>query len=71
MDKKDLDLIFIYFEKTYDGLSREIMGQALENKRVRIDYIRVVKNMYNGASTNERTHDAAPNDFLITIGLHQ
>jgi len=37
MDKKDLHLVFIDFENTYDRLPREIMWQALEKKRVRID----------------------------------
>jgi len=57
--------------KVYDRVSIDILWKALKKKRVRIAYIRAIKDMYERASTSVRTHDGATEDFPITIGLHQ
>jgi len=36
-----------------------------------VTYIRVIKDMYKGASTSVRTQDEATDDFLVIIGMHQ
>jgi len=70
-DKKDLHLVFIDLENVYDRVLREILWKALKKKGVRIAYIRVINDMYEGASTSARTKDGSTEDFPMTIGLHQ
>jgi len=36
MDKKDLHLVFIDLEKTYDKVAREILWKAIRRKRLRL-----------------------------------
>jgi len=52
MDKNDLDLVYIDWEKAYDRVFREILRKVLEKKWVRTAYIRAIKDMYEGISTS-------------------
>ena len=45
----------IDLEKAYDRVLREILWKASEKKGVHVTYIRVIKDMYNGAITSVRT----------------
>jgi len=47
-NKKNLHLIFIDLKKTYEGALRDILWKVIEKKRVKIAYIRVIKDMYKG-----------------------
>ena len=69
--KRDLHMIFIDLEITYDRVQRKILWKALEKKRVHIAYIQVIKDMYNRATKNVRTPGGLTKDFPIKIGLHQ
>lgn len=51
MDQEDSHLIFIYCEKVYDRVAREILWKVLEMKGIRITYIRVIQDMYEGVLT--------------------
>ena len=46
--RKDLHMIFIDLEKAYDCVPREVLWKALEKKGVRVGYIRVIQNKYEG-----------------------
>lgn len=49
----------------------KILWKILEKKEMRIAYIRVIQNIYEGVSTSVRVQGGETYDFSITIGLHQ
>ena len=69
--KKDLHMVFIDLEKTYDKVPRNVMWWALEKHKVPTKYITLIKDMYKDAMTFVRTCDGDTTDFPINIGLHQ
>jgi hypothetical protein len=69
--KKDLHIIFIELDKTYDEVSSNIMWCALQKHKVLIKYIILIKDIYENVMTRVRTSDGDTNDFPINIGLHQ
>jgi hypothetical protein len=62
-EKKDLYIIFIDLEKTYDKVTRNIMWWALQKHKVSTKYITLIKDMYDNVVTNVRTSDGDTNDF--------
>jgi Reverse transcriptase (RNA-dependent DNA polymerase) len=69
--KKDLHMIFIDLEKTYDKIPRNIMWWALERKLVPIKYATLIKDMYVNVVTCIRACNGESDVFPIKIGLHQ
>jgi hypothetical protein len=71
--KKDMHMIFIDLEKTYDKVTRNVMWWALQKHKVSSKYINItlIKDMYDNVVTSVRTSDRDTNDFPINIGLHQ
>ena len=70
MAKKDLHMVFIDLEKTYDRVLRDILWWALKKKAVPLKYMSIIKDMYEGVVTNVRTCGGLTNEFPITIRLH-
>jgi hypothetical protein len=69
--KKDMHMIFIDLEKTYDKVPRNVMWWALQKHKVSSKYITLVKDCTIMFVTSVRTSDGDTNNFLINIGLHQ
>ena len=69
--KKDLHLVFIDLEKTYDKIPRNVMWWALDKHKVPTKYVTLIKNMYNNVVTSVRTNDGNTGYLPIRIGLHQ
>jgi hypothetical protein len=69
--KKDLHIIFIDLEKSYDKVPRNIMWWALQKHKVSSKYIILIKDIYDNVVISVRTSDGDTNDFSINIGLYQ
>jgi hypothetical protein len=65
--KKELHMIFIDLEKTYDKVPRNVMWWALQKHKVSSKYIILIKDMYDNVVTSVRTSDGDTNDFPINI----
>jgi hypothetical protein len=50
--KKDLHMIFIDMEKTYDKVPRNVMWRVLQKHKVSSKYITLIKNMYDNVVTS-------------------
>jgi hypothetical protein len=69
--KKDLHMVFIDLEKTYDKIPRNLMWWALDKHKVPTKYVTLIKDMYDKVVTSVRTTNGDTNVFPINIELHQ
>ncbi|KAL6527094.1 hypothetical protein OROGR_016184 [Orobanche gracilis] len=69
--RRDLHMVFIDLEKTYDSISRDVIWRSVEEKRVSLQYVRVIQDMYSQVKTCVRTPVGDTQFFPVEIGLHQ
>ena len=69
--EKELHLVFIDLEKAYDRVPRQEVWRCLREKNVSEKYVRVIKDMYKGATTQVRSVVGTTEQFEVKVGLHQ
>ncbi|XP_063601122.1 uncharacterized protein LOC134777215 [Penaeus indicus] len=58
-------------EKTYDRVPRGEVWRCLRERNVSEKYIRLVQDMYEGATTQARSSVGLTEKFSVAVGLHQ
>nr|GEV54242.1 retrovirus-related Pol polyprotein LINE-1 [Tanacetum cinerariifolium] len=67
--QKDPHLAFIYLEKAYDSVPRDLIWKTLIDKGASRRYIKVIEDMYNDAKTQVRASIGNTEFFLVEVGL--
>ena len=69
--QKAVHCTFIDLEKAYDRVLREELRECLRLAETSKCYIRIIKDMYDGATTTVRSVAGLTKKFKIGVGLHQ
>ena len=69
--QKAVHCAFIDLEKAYDRVPREELWECLRLAKTSECYIKIIKDMYDGATTTVRSAAELTEEFKVGIGLHQ
>ena len=69
--QKAVHCAFINLEKAYDRIPKKELWECLRLAETSKCYIRIIKNIYDGATTTVRNAAGLTEDFKIGVGLHQ
>ena len=65
-----MHMVFINLKKAYDRVPRDLIWSVLNKLKVPRCYIKIIKDMYEGAVTSVRITYEETGEFPMTIGLH-
>ena len=65
--KKDLHLVFIDLEKTYDKIPKNVTWWSLDKHKVLSKYVTLIKDMYNNVVTSVQTTMVTPITFRLKL----
>ena len=69
--KKAVHCAFIDLEKAYDRVTKEELWECLQFAKISKCYIRIIKEMYDGATTTARSAAGLTEEFKVGVGLYQ
>ena len=69
--QKAVHCAFIDLEKAYDRVPREELWECLRLAETSECYIKIIQNMYEGATTTVRSAARLTKEFKVGVGLHQ
>ncbi|GKD17982.1 retrovirus-related pol polyprotein LINE-1 [Tanacetum coccineum] len=69
--QRDMHMAFLDLEKAYDYVPWELIWKTLVDKGTPRRYVRVIKDVYNGAKTRVRTSIGNIEFFPLEVGIHQ
>ena len=64
-------MVFVDLEKAYDTVPREVLWRCMRKRNIPEGYIRLVQDMYQGATTRVKSKRGIGEQFEVGIGLHQ
>ena len=68
---KPLDMVFVDLEKAYDTVPREVLWRCMRKHNIPAGHLRLVQDMYQGATTRVKYKRGWSEHFEVGIGLHQ
>ena len=68
---KPLDMVFVDLEKAYDTVPHEVLWRCMRKRYIPEVYIRLLQDMYQGATTSVKSKRGTSEHFEVGIGLHQ
>lgn len=69
--RKKMHVVFVDLEKAYDRVQRGVVWEVLNKRKVDEAYVRIVKDMYEGATTKIKTRIGVSDSFEVRVGVHQ
>ena len=69
--QKAVHCAFIDLEKAYDRVPREELWECLRLAETSECYIKIIQDMYDGATTTVRSAAGLTEEFKVGVGLHQ